>query len=444
MKNTQGCFAALALAACLAPFCGAVEIQIGEERRVIEGPLPGSPRAAFGGGVYLLVWQEGWTGLNATADIKALRVKAGSFEPLDKQPFVVCNAPESQEAPVVAFSDGVFLVAWQDFRNGKDYDIRAVLVDGETGKPRGEELALAAKPGNQALPAIAVSGGAFLVAWQELKTRDTYGIVAARVSKDGKVLDAAPIQVCDSGCAPAAGGSGGNFLVTWASGRGINGALIAAETGKVAPVAGKKPGGVNPHCPESASIAGDGRGNFMAVSSREKFPNPWGWPGPGAVLCSRVNADGAAPEDLLDYAWALNNICGRKVPNVIDTATWGKSNTWHAGAPGGFKGTADGLWPNGSASVAYDGKENYLFVWVKGAIASDRLTLLNCDVWLKGMNGKTLAASVPECKAAALETTNEVCPVLVAGPAGEFLLACQQITAGEPRRISLRKITLKE
>ena len=109
----------------------------------------------------------------------------------------------------------------------------------------------------------------------------------------------------------------------------------------------------------------------------------------------------------------------RTVRNVVDTATWGKtSKSWDAGAVGGFPGTADGLWPNGWPTVTSAGEDLYLFAWVKGVISKDRLSLADFSVWLRGMDAKTLAASVPERQVAA----NETRPVLVAGPVGESLL----------------------
>jgi hypothetical protein len=444
--HLASCIAFLALAAPAL----ALEVQIADEKTVAESAELARPRAAFGGDVYLIVWQDGWSGVDATADIKGVRLMAGTLEPLDKEPIAICKAPEAQDSPSVAYCPstgsgtyGVFLVAWQDFRNGKDLDIRAALVDAKTGQVRGGEIELAVKPGNQALPAVAADGKTFLVAWQEVRGRDTYAVVAARVSTDGKVLDATPITVAELGCAPAAGGSGGKFLVTWTpDGQSTSGALVDAASGKVTLTIAKKPGGLNSRCPNATAIASDGAGNFMTVMARESYPNPWGWPGPGAVLCSRVNANGSAPEADLDYAWYMNNICSRKVPNVVDTATWGKGDTWQAGAPGGFKGTADGLWPNGFPGVAYDGKGSYLFVWVKGKITPDRLNLTNFDVWLRGMDAKTLAVTVPDRKAAADESVNEMRPVLVAGPAGELLLVYERIKPGEKRRIAVRKIGL--
>jgi hypothetical protein len=421
----------------------AMEVKIGDEQAVAEGAELARPRAAFGTDVYLVVWQDGWSGVDATADIKGMRLKAGTLEPLDKEPMAICKAPEAQDSPSVACADGVFLVAWQDLRNGRDLDIRAVLVDARTGALRGGEIELAVKPGNQALPAVASDGKSFLVAWQEVRGTDTYAVVAARVSTDGKVQDATPITVAENGCAPAAGGSAGKFLVTWVpDGKSTRGALVDATSGKVTLTSSKKPGGLNSRCPNATAIASDGAGNFMTVTARESYPNPWGWPGPGAVLCSRVNADGSAPEADLDYAYYMNNICGRKVPNVVDTATWGKGSTWQAGAPGGFKGTADGLWPNGHPSVASDGRGGYLFVWVKGKITPDRLNLSNLDVWLRGMDGTSLAVTVPDGKAAADEDANEMRPMLVAGPTGELLLLYERIKPGEKRKVAARRIGL--
>ena len=138
---------------------------------------------------------------------------------------------------------------------------------------------------------------------------------------------------------------------------------LSAPTGEVV----KALGVINGPCSEAPAIAHDDAGNFMTVSAREGYPNPWGWPGPGAVLCSRVMADGSTPEANLKYGPKLSFICLRSVPNVVDGATWGKtSKSWDSGAVGGFPGTADGLWPNGWPTVAYDGRSAYLFAWVKG------------------------------------------------------------------------------
>jgi hypothetical protein len=182
----------------------------------------------------------------------------------------------------------------------------------------------------------------------------------------------------------------------------------------------------------------------MTVSAREGFPNPWGWPGPGAVLCSRIARDGATPEAGLSYGTRMGNICARSVPNVIDGARWGKtSKSWDAGEPGGFPGTADGLWPHGWPAVAWGGNGAYIFAWVKGAITPDRLNLSDYRVWVRALDGRTLAPRAPEQRVEPVAGNDETWPSLAAGPAGEALLLTLQLKAGEPRRLAARRITLR-
>src|SRR5512137_1179603 len=102
-------------------------IKVGEEIVVLsDGPgkdIRGTPHVAFGKDVYLAVWREGWNGEGGTARIYAARLD-GQGKVLDTKPIEVAPCKDGfQELPRVAFGRGVFLVAWQDFRNGKDCDV---------------------------------------------------------------------------------------------------------------------------------------------------------------------------------------------------------------------------------------------------------------------------------------------------------------------------------
>ena len=418
--------------------CGPAFVQnlsVGHPRTVVQNAAVSASRAAHGGGVYLAVWQEGWGGLHASADIRGIRLRQESLEPLDTAPLRICVRSEAQENPALAYADGVFLVAWQDFSNGRDYDVRAVLVDARTAV-RGAEIPIAVRPGNQVRPAVAAAGGTFLVTWQEPGPAQKYCVRGTRVSSAGQIMDTAPHTYSEAGTTPAACGSGQRFLVTWAAAgnsSATSGALVDAASGEL----DRRLGVINSCCSDATAIAADGSGNFMTVSAREPYPNAWGWPGPGAVLCSRVLAGGSTPESKLNYGARLSNICARSVPNVVDGATWGKaSKSWDAGEPGGFPGTADGLWPNGLPSVAYGGRGQFLFAWVKGAIQRDRLNLADYAVWIRGLDSGTLMPRAIAGRAAAGETH----PSLVAGPQGEILLLSEQ--AAGPRRILSRRIVL--
>jgi hypothetical protein len=416
------------------------EVSITSESEIIvaEANLIAVPCAVSTGGIFFVVWQEGWPGINGSADILGRRVEAGTLKLLDTTPVRVCVAPEAQSYPAVACGDGVFLVVWQDMRNGRDYDIRGTIVEVQTGKVIVSDFPVAERPHNQAKPSVAWTGKHFLVVWQEVSGRDVYGIMGVRVLSTGKVIDSQPFVYSTIGANPRVCVSGDKAVVVWADGQTVSGCMVDPGEGKVIGSAGKK-GKINTRCPNDIDIAGDGKGNFMVVSARESFPNPWGWPGPGAVLCSRINADGSAPEESVDYGYYLNNVCGRKVSNVVDTATWGKSERWLAGAPGGFKGTADGMWPYGDPAVAWDGKGSFIFAWVKGKILPDRLTLSNYEIWVRGMDSKTLAVTMQDNRIAGGDGSDALSPVLVTVGPDEMILVYLKKT-GEKMKIVARKL----
>ena len=145
---------------------------------------------AFGKGVYLVAWCDGSRQVDRpTADIYCARVEAESGKLLDPKGIVVCSAPDLQEWPEVAFDGQDFLVAWQDFRGGKCYDIYAARVS-----PGGKVLdkdgfTVAAAPYNQGRPDVAFAGGRYLIVWMDARHYPVYGIFAARVTPAGEVLD---------------------------------------------------------------------------------------------------------------------------------------------------------------------------------------------------------------------------------------------------------------
>jgi len=148
------------------------------------------PAAAWAGEVCLVAWCDGTRQADSpTADIYCARVD-GAGKPLDPTGIRVCGAADLQEWPAVASDGSSFLVVWQDFRNGRDYDIYAARVgaDGRVLDPDG--FAVCARAGNQARPAVAFAGGNWIVVWMDARQYPVYGLYAARVSPEGKVLDA--------------------------------------------------------------------------------------------------------------------------------------------------------------------------------------------------------------------------------------------------------------
>jgi len=154
------------------------------------------PAVAFGGDTFLVAWKSGHLakgdlrqGFNYEGDIVACRVDA-SGKPLDEEPISISGAADLQERPRIAFGGGVFLVVWQDMRNGKDWDVYAARVT-----PQGKVLdqlgiAVARADHNQALPDVAWDGKAFQVVWQDFRSNTHYEVYGARVSTAGKLLAA--------------------------------------------------------------------------------------------------------------------------------------------------------------------------------------------------------------------------------------------------------------
>ncbi len=217
--------------------CAAAEVGISSEAEL---PLHGNrdaytPAAAFGEGVFLVAWQSGRNGpgdlrkgLNLIGDIVACRVdKSGKV--LDAEPAVICGAADQQEDVRVAFGGGVFLLVWQDIRNGKDWDVYAARVapDGKVFDKDG--LLVAGGPHNQAKPRVVWDGKTFLVVWQDFRSGRSYEIYAARVSADGKVAGPGGVKVASGDfyhCvlpAAASAGGGRSFIVNVAQGAAADG-----------------------------------------------------------------------------------------------------------------------------------------------------------------------------------------------------------------------------
>lgn len=70
------------------------------------------------------------------------------------------------------------------------------------------------------------------------------------------------------------------------------------------------------------------------------------------------------------------------------------------------------------------------------------LTEGNLDIWVRGLAVKSLAARIPDQKAAAGASADETQPHLAAGRPGEILLGRVQVRTGESRQIVVRWLTI--
>lgn len=236
------------------------------------------PAVAFGKGVYLVVWQEGaaYAGERDSA-IRAARVSADG-KPLDVNAFTVCGAQGFQIYPTVAFDGRDFVVAWQDYRSGKDWDVYAARVspEGNTLDPDGFVVADGA--GNQVYPALASDGRRCFMIWSDLRPKEgqpeCYGLAGTFLTngrpqaKDGKEF------------VPAGKGRTGNYLTPLVVYDG-DGFVVAANAGpdnwspgascvfRVSPEGGKlpHPGGFQAH---GYALAADPAGRRLLFWSNAK------------------------------------------------------------------------------------------------------------------------------------------------------------------------------
>jgi len=432
------CFVSVLLCFLSASLIEATDLEVGEVQILRVGGDIGAPRAALGEGICLVVWREGWSGMGGDAEILGLRLRATTLKALDPQPVQIGSSSGPQDRPTAAFSNGRFLVAWEDFGNGKDGDIKAAFVDARTGLVTHSNLRIAAGQANQARPHVCPAQNGFLVAWQQGNDRGTYQVRGRKVLSSGELPAPARVYAAE-GARPQVASNGNHILVSWTTGtsRGeVSASLLAATSGEVEKLLGV----INSSCAEGLAVSPVGKRSFWTVAARESFPNPWGWPGPGAVTFSRVLEDGSSPEGNLDYGRRLTKLSERTVPNVVDAATWGSSGIWNAGVPGGFPGTKDGLWPHGMPSIADDGQGNVFFAWVKGLVGKDRLSLSNFDIWVTGIDTKTLQTQFKAVRAAGEKEIDELLPFFVSVDEGRLLLVYVKVGREIQRQLAIREL----
>ncbi len=286
--------------------CGmaASAAEVGAEVILPASPRPAhTPAVAYGGGKYLVVWESGRA---EHADIYACRLDE-TGKPLDSQPILVCGAKECQDRPRAAWGKDCWLVVWEDVRNDKDFDVYAARVtpEGKVLDPDG--ILVSGGENNQCSPDVAFNGENFLVAWRSWE-KDKYMAAGARVSPDGKVLDASPLPL--SAGMPQHSGAG---------------ELKVASAG----------------------------GKWMVGWASRSYAPPGAPPGATGLFMAAVGADGKA---VLSHAIKNQGMDNVKSPvTVASDGNGGYLFSWYNGTTGGRSGTQHGM-PYGAALFDASGK----------------------------------------------------------------------------------------
>jgi len=153
------------------------------------------PAAAWceGGKCWLVAWNEGYAN-EETADIWCARIGADG-KALDQSGIRLTKQDKGQRSMASVASDGKgFLVVWQDLRGGKAWNVYGARVTAEGKALDPEGFLIAGGDNNRAMPAATFAAGNYLVGWQALDN-GAYDLFGARVSPEGKVLDAAPMNL---------------------------------------------------------------------------------------------------------------------------------------------------------------------------------------------------------------------------------------------------------
>lgn len=197
------------------------------------------PVVAFGGGSFLVVWEDSRNG--PFGDLFATRVRPSDGAVLDTtNGFVLTTATGVQSQPSIVFDGTNHFVVWADYRSGNSdiYGARVRPSDRSVLDPTG--IALITATGGPSLPRVTLAGDTYFVVWQDSRTgtgSDIYG-TRVRVS-DRTVLDPSglPISVGPKGeTSPAVASDGESVLVAWTDNRSagmsdIYGTRVRVEDG---------------------------------------------------------------------------------------------------------------------------------------------------------------------------------------------------------------------
>ena len=209
-----------------------------------------TPRAAFDGTNYLVVWNGPWYGTQdsiistrisqsgSILDPSGIRIGAGATPSVAfdgnnylvtweqdsvircarvSRAGVVLDAPVAVTsvrgaAPAVAFDGTNYLVAW----GGHDLYASRVSPAGAVRDTAG--ILVSGATGVQEFPAIACDGTNCLVTWQDMRFGGYLDIYGARVTPSGSVLDPGGVAISTAAYSqyyPAVAFDGTNYLVAW-------------------------------------------------------------------------------------------------------------------------------------------------------------------------------------------------------------------------------------
>lgn len=170
------------------------------------------PCVAKNGGDWLVIWQDS----RPNPGIYALRLNS-SGSAIDSVAFPVTIQQSQEQKPAAAAGDSSCLVVWQDERNG-NRDVYGARVDYQGRVLDSIGLAISRAPDTEQAPRVAWDGAHWLAVWEAGRSSGNYAIYGARIDRSGVLLDSAGIPISAGAYdhrAPAVTFNGHDFLVVW-------------------------------------------------------------------------------------------------------------------------------------------------------------------------------------------------------------------------------------
>jgi hypothetical protein len=183
---------------------------------------PSGAWVAYGGGTFLLVWQETlWRNGGVDTELRATRVSPGG-EIADPGGILVTEG--TFFGVDLDHGDDGFLLVWTRYGVPPNLDIHGTLVTTAGTLPSPDGFPIATGAASEVTPALAWNGDHHLVVWTSVADPDRFDLAeisGARFDGSGARLDPAdlPISTGAAWKAEPRVAANGPFLVTWTDGR---------------------------------------------------------------------------------------------------------------------------------------------------------------------------------------------------------------------------------
>lgn len=138
---------------------------------------------------YLVAW-SGQEPNGIGQDLSCIRIGSNGL-PLDSAPTLVCRTPGGLSEPALAFLHDRWLVTWTDMRDRFDIYAARIGRDGNVLDPGGFPVCISDEV--QREPDVAADSSRFIVVWSGFGPRDGFDIWAAAVDTSGTVGVAHPV-----------------------------------------------------------------------------------------------------------------------------------------------------------------------------------------------------------------------------------------------------------